>query len=116
MAQLSSVISSILRDYITAQHEANCYVQALAHDYAKDGKLKNFRLPQAMIDGLELDLKYVVQNTGVIKENLLIDYKELYRFLEEILTPQIAKVAITTVVLAMNNADEVTGKIGRAHV
>ncbi len=109
MAQLSSVISSILRDYITAQHEANCYVQALAHDYAKDGKLKNFRLPQAMIDGLELDLKYVVQNTGVIKENLLIDYKELYRFLEEILTPQIAKVAITTVVLAMNNADEVTG-------
>lgn len=108
MAQLSSVISSILRDYITAQHEANCYVQALAHDYAKDGKLRNFRMPQAMIDGLELDLKYVVQNTGEMKENLLIDYKELYRFLEKDLTPQIAQTAITIVVLAVNDGTSKT--------
>lgn len=105
MAQLSSVISSILRDYITAQHEANCYVQALAHNYAKDGKLKNFRLPQAMIDDLELDLKYVIQNTGEIKENLLIDHKELHRFLGKTLAPQIAQTAITIVALAVNDSN-----------
>lgn len=105
MAQLSSVISSILRDYITAQHEANSYIQSLAHDYGKEGKLKGFQLPQAMIDGLELELKYAVQDTGVVKEDFVIDYEDLYRFFSETLTPQLAKVAITTVVFAVNSSD-----------
>ena len=45
MAQLSSVIGSILRDIVSAQHEANLYSLSLGDSYGKDGKAKDFQLP-----------------------------------------------------------------------
>ena len=41
MAQLRSVIGSILRDIVSAQHEANLYSLSLGDSYGKDGKAKN---------------------------------------------------------------------------
>lgn len=41
MTQLSSVIGSILRDIISAQHEANLYSLALSENYGKDGKVES---------------------------------------------------------------------------
>ena len=48
MAQLSSVIGSILRDIVSAQHEANLYSLSLGDSYGKDGKAKDFQLPNVM--------------------------------------------------------------------
>ena len=49
MAQLSSVIGSILRDIVSAQHEANLYSLSLGDSYGKDGKAKDFQLCGAQI-------------------------------------------------------------------
>ena len=57
MAQLSSVIGSILRDIVSAQHEANLYSLSLGDSYGKDGKAKDFQLPNVMVSDMELDLK-----------------------------------------------------------
>ena len=62
MAQLSSVIGSILRDIVSAQHEANLYSLSLGDSYGKDGKAKDFQLPNVMVSDMELDLKYGVNN------------------------------------------------------
>ena len=59
MAQLSSVIGSILRDIVSAQHEANLYSLSLGDSYGKDGKAKDFQLPNVMVSDMELDLKYL---------------------------------------------------------
>lgn len=61
MAQLSSVIGSILRDIVSAQHEANLYSLSLGDSYGKDGKAKDFQLPNVMVSDMELDLKYGVK-------------------------------------------------------
>ena len=45
MAQLSTIISSILRDMVFAQHQANMYAIALKDIYSKNGRLDNFSLP-----------------------------------------------------------------------
>lgn len=52
MAQLSSVIGSILRDIISAQHEANLYSLSLSENYGKDGKVKDFQLPGVFISDI----------------------------------------------------------------
>ena len=68
MAQLSSVIGSILRDIISAQHEANLYSISLSESYGKDGKAKDFQLPNVAISDMELELKYAV--TAVLTSDI----------------------------------------------
>lgn len=97
MAQLSSVIGSILRDIISAQHEANLYSLTLSESYGKDGKTKDFQLPNVAISDMELELKYAVTDTSENQEQFNIRYSKFRRFIGEV-CQEAARTAITTVV------------------
>jgi len=104
MAQLSSVIGSILRDIILAQHEANLYSSALSESYGKDGKVKDFQLPDVVISDMELDLKYGVKSASESQQQFNIRYHQFRQFLKELCT-ETAKVAISSVVSTVLHSD-----------
>ena len=64
MAQLNSIIGSILRDMVLAQHQANLYAASLKEMYSKDGSLERFSMPGIAIGDLELDLNYAIQSSS----------------------------------------------------
>jgi len=103
MAQLSTIVSSILHDFIQAQHEANCYSLALGREYGQHGKIKDFSLPNAIIGDLEFELKYAVEGKGEEREAYEINYSQLHRFYRDI-SEQFAKIAVTSVVSTVSNA------------
>lgn len=100
MAQLSSVVGSILRDIISAQHEANLYSLSLSESYGKDGKTKDFQLPNVMISDMEMDLKYGVLSTSGNQEQYNIKYTKFRQFIKE-LCSNAAKEAIDSVTTAV---------------
>ncbi|MDR1226607.1 MAG: hypothetical protein LBK47_06880 [Prevotellaceae bacterium] len=97
MAQFSAIISSILRDFTAAQHEANLCSLALAQAYRKNGKAKDFRLPNAIIEDIELDIKYAITDTSVNQEQYEVDQTKLRNFFKDI-SLQLSKIIITAVV------------------
>lgn len=103
MAQLSTIVSSILRDFIQAQHEANCYSLSLGREYGQNGKIKDFQLPNAVIGDLEFELKYAVKGEGKEREEFEIDYPQLRRFFKDI-SGQVAKISVTSVVSTVSTA------------
>lgn len=104
MAQLSSVIGSILRDIISAQHEANLYSLSLSENYGKDGKVKDFQLPGVFISDMELDLKYGIVSSEENKEQFNIKYNKFRQFIKT-LCAEAAKVTITSAVSAVAESD-----------
>ena len=104
MAQLSSVIGSILRDIISAQHEANLYSLALSENYGKDGKVKDFQLPGVVISDMELELKYGVLRSDENQEQFNIKYNKFRRFVNSLCT-EAAKTVIASAVGTVMNAE-----------
>ena len=104
MAQLSSVIGSILRDIISAQHEANLYSLALSENYGKDGKVKDFQLPGVIISDMELELKYGVLSSEENLEQFNIRYNKFRMFVKS-LCNEAAKTVITAIVSAVIDSD-----------
>lgn len=104
MAQLRSVIGSILRDIISAQHEANLYSLSLGDSYGKDGKAKDFQLPNVMVSDMELELKYGVINASESQQQYNIKYDKFRRFLKE-LCEQTARIAISSAVTTVLTSD-----------
>jgi len=104
MAQLSSVIGSILRDIISAQHEANLYSLSLSESYGKDGKVKDFQLPNVVVSDMELELKYGIVSTTENQEQQNIKYSKFRQFIKEVCT-EAAKTTITSVVSAVLTSD-----------
>ena len=104
MAQLSSVIGSILRDIISAQHEANLYSLSLSENYGKDGKVKDFQLPGVFISDMELELKYGVISTNENLEQFNIKYNKFRQFIKS-LCEEAAKVAVTSAVSTVLESD-----------
>ena len=113
MAQLSSVIGSILRDIISAQHEANLYSLALSESYGKDGKVKDFQLPNVMVSDMELELKYGVKDASDSQQQFNIKYNKFRQFLNE-LCEETAKVVISSIVSTIMTSD-IEGKEGEKH-
>lgn len=97
MAQLSSIIGSILRDIIAAQHEANLYSFSLSESYGKDGRVKDFQLPNVLLSDMEMDLRYGVLSTEEDKEEHNVKYSKFRQFLRE-LCSEAAKTSITCAV------------------
>lgn len=95
MAQLHSIIGSILRDIISAQHEANLYSYSLIEAYGKEGKVRDFQLPSVAISDMEMELKYGVLSTEAKAEEYNIRYSKLRRYLHE-LCRGCSKIAIQT--------------------
>lgn len=104
MAQLSSVIGSILRDIISAQHEANLYSLSFGDSYGKDGKAKDFQLPNVMVSDMELELKYGVKSASESQQQFNIKYDKFRQFLKE-LCEQTARVAISSAVSTVLTSD-----------
>lgn len=104
MAQLSSVIGSVLRDIISAQHEANLYSISLGESYGKDGKAKDFQLPNVVLSDIELELRYGVTSAEENKEEHNIKYSKFRRFVRE-LCGNAAKITITSVVSTIMTSD-----------
>lgn len=104
MAQLSSVIGSILRDIVSAQHEANLYSLSLGDSYGKDGKAKDFQLPNVMVSDMELELKYGVKDASESQQQFNIKYDKFRQFLKE-LCEQTARVAISSAVTTVLSSD-----------
>lgn len=77
MAQLSTIIGSILRDMIIAQHEANLYAMSLEDIYKQNARLEQFAIPAVAIGDIELDLHYGVKNDAVQTEQYEVDYLAL---------------------------------------
>lgn len=94
MAQLKSIIGSILRDIISAQHEANLYAVSLGECYGKDGKAKGFELPNIMFSDIEMDLRYAVTSADSSQEQSNISYSKFRKFLSTLCT-EAARTAIT---------------------
>lgn len=77
MAQLSTIIGSILRGMIVAQHEANLYAMSLEDIYKQNARLEQFAIPAVAIGDIELDLHYGVKNDAVQTEQYEVDYAAL---------------------------------------
>lgn len=82
MAQLSTIISSILRDMVLAQHEANLYAVSLEEIYKKNGRLERFPLPTVATGEIELNLRYGVTGDSAQTEQYEIHYPELRKLLQ----------------------------------
>lgn len=104
MAQLNSLIGSVLRDIIRAQHEANLYSLSLREAYGAQGEARDFRVPGALLGELELSLQYAVRSTDVRHEEAETDYPALRRFFGE-LAQQLARTALTGVATTASSAD-----------
>jgi hypothetical protein len=77
MAQLSTIIGSILRDMIVAQHEANLYAMSLEDIYKQNARLEQFAVPAVAIGDMELDLRYGVKSETEESEQYEVDYPSL---------------------------------------
>ncbi len=104
MAQLRSIIGSILRDIISAQHEANLYTLSLSENYGKDGKAKDFQLPNVFVSDMELELKYGVVGAEDSNEEYNIKYSKLRNFIRE-LCSEAAKSTITSTISTVLTSD-----------
>lgn len=93
MAQLKSIIGSILRDIIYAQHEANLYAVSLGESYGKDGKVNGFDLPNIMFSDIEMELRYAVVESEDKEEQSNISYSKFRKHLG-ILCAEVAKAVI----------------------
>lgn len=104
MAQLNSLIGSILRDVVRAQHEANLYSLALGEAYGAHGEARGLRIPGVQLGDIELDLQYAVRQSDVPHEETGPDYPALRRFFGE-LAEQLAHTALTSVAATTSSAN-----------
>lgn len=104
MAQLSSIIGSILRDIISAQHEANLYSISLSENYGRDGKTKDFQLPNVVLSDMEMELKYGVVATEDNREEHNIRFSKYREFIRQ-LCSEASKVAIASVISTVLNSE-----------
>ncbi len=93
MAQLKTLLGSLLRDVIRAQYEADLYSLSL-REAARAAGDNDFRIPGAQLGDLELELQYAVRRTDIPHEESETDYPALRRFVES-LTRQLARSALT---------------------
>ena len=84
MAQLSTIISSILRDMVFAQHQANMYAIALKDVYSKNGRLDNFTLPAVALGEMDLSIQYGITDSSTETEQYEINFPILRDTLKSI--------------------------------
>lgn len=99
MAQLSKVVSSILRDMVYAQHEANMYAMRLSKLYKQSGDGNNFMspAPAVALGEMDLEIKYGVIDGSIDEEQSEIDFSKLHKTIT-VLADELAQVILGTVV------------------
>jgi len=63
MARLQDVIASVLRDVLSAQHQANILTESLAEQYREAGVMHQLNLPAVTIGDLELSFRFAIEDT-----------------------------------------------------
>lgn len=115
MAQLNSIIGSILRDMVLAQHQSNLYAASLAEIYSKEGPLERFPLPGIALGDLEIDLHYAIdgdnKEEGSDDTQYEINYPELRRILVT-LSDSYSTILITTICNTIKNLFPVESTTG----
>lgn len=104
MTQLSKIISSILRDVILAQHQANMYAASLGDAYRRNGRMEKFQLPTVAFGQMELELKYGIKEVLEPTTQTEIDYPKLRRVCNKIAT-QVSQVIVSEVVMSVTSSD-----------
>ncbi len=84
MAQLSTVISSILRDMVIAQHQANLYAMTLKDMYGKNGRLDSFPLPAVALGEMEISIQYSITDAAAEVEQLETNFPALRDFVRSV--------------------------------
>ena len=97
MAQLQSIISSVLRDVLAAQHQANIYSMSLSESYRKDGHTQLFPLPAIAVGEMELEIRYAIKDVAAQAVQYEINYPLLRKTVRK-LTSQLAKVMLESVI------------------
>lgn len=101
MAQFNKIIETLLRDIVSAQHEANLYSISLQDTYNKYGKAKNFRLPNVELNDMEMELKYGIKEETLSCHKFTLELTKLRFFLKDLclkLSQSVINVASETVV------------------
>ena len=64
MTKLQDVIASVLRDVLSAQHEANLLTEALADQYEGAGVIHQLNLPAVTIGDMEITFQFAIDSDG----------------------------------------------------
>lgn len=103
MAQLSTIISSVLHDMVAAQHEANMYAVYLAEAYRKNGRLESFPLPAVAMGEVELTFRYGVNGDTGQTELYEINYPALRTLMQD-LSLKLARAALDSALPVIQTA------------
>ena len=101
MAQLSTIISSILRDMVFAQHQANMYAIALKDIYSKYGRLDCFALPAVALGEMDLCIQYGITDSSAEVEQYEINFPAL-RDIEKGISKSCAKLLLDSAIPIFN--------------
>jgi hypothetical protein len=93
MATLKQIVSSLLRDMVKAQHEADLYAEALRDSYAVKGKMASLPIPNVKLSGIDIVMKYAVAKEEETVEENVLDAKENDRFVRR-LSAKLARLII----------------------
>lgn len=115
MAQLSTIIGSILRDMVYAQHQANMYASTLEDAYSKNGRLERFAMPAIALGEMELTVRYGVTGTDKEVEQFEVNYPLLRKNIQQICRAG-AKLLIRNALPILKETLKSTPKVGDVHI
>jgi len=96
MAQLSKILGSILRDMVSAQHEANMYALKLSAAYRDRNQAASLNPPVMCLGEMELMLHCGFTGEAVTGEIYEIDQTMVLRAIRD-LSSDVAEVIVTTI-------------------
>lgn len=116
MAQLSKILGSILRDMVSAQHEANMYALKLSNAYRDQNQATTLRPPAVCLGEVELMLHCGFTGEPIVGEDYELDHTAVLRTIKD-LSSQLSEVIISsilsTIVQNMDSDSETEGSIAR---
>ena len=105
MAQLKQIVSSILRDMVYAQHQANMYAITLSEAYKKEGREANFPLPGVALGELEVEIAYGISEVSQQPEQQEVNIPKLRQHSREI-ADKLAKVILSSALVVAKECDD----------
>lgn len=100
MAQLSKIIGSVLRDMVSAQHEANMYALKLSSAYRNQNQAASLNPPVVCLGEMELTLHCGFVGEVSASEVIEIDQTTVARTIQE-LSSEISEVIVTCILSAI---------------
>lgn len=111
MAQLSKILGSILRDMVSAQHEANMYALKLSSAYRNQNQAAALNPPVVCLGEMELMLHCGFTGEAAASEVYEIDQTLVFRTIQE-LSSEMSEVIVSGILstIAQHNGDSEEGE------